>query len=125
MTNPSDCLVRRVAYVLLLSSLRTDQGFGGDGDHGADAVHSHIENKKAGVSLEGHSGQKTSFTGTAINGAFGGVNQRSQGTLFRQQENVARLHISLTSISQAVRSRHPHCPPEERVGCGDLPDYSA
>ena len=30
---------------------------------------SFIENKKAGVALQGHSGQKTSFTGTAINGA--------------------------------------------------------
>lgn len=26
----------------------------------------HVENKKAGVSLEGHSGQKTSFTGRTI-----------------------------------------------------------
>ena len=29
---------------------------------------SFIENKKAGVSLQGHSGQKTSFSGTAIHG---------------------------------------------------------
>lgn len=28
----------------------------------------YIENKSAGVRLQGHSGQKTSFTGTAING---------------------------------------------------------
>lgn len=31
-------------------------------------LHSFIENKQAGVKLQGHSGQKTSFTGTAING---------------------------------------------------------
>jgi hypothetical protein len=29
---------------------------------------SFIENKKAGVALQGHSGQKTSFSGTAIHG---------------------------------------------------------
>jgi hypothetical protein len=31
---------------------------------------SYIGNKQAGVRLQGHSGQKTAFTGTAINGAF-------------------------------------------------------
>ena len=31
-------------------------------------INSFIENKKAGVSLQGHSGQKTSFSGTAIHG---------------------------------------------------------
>ena len=31
---------------------------------------SFIENKKAGVVLQGHSGQKTTFTGTAIVGEF-------------------------------------------------------
>lgn len=31
---------------------------------------SFIENKQAGVKLQGHSGQKTSFTGTAINGEY-------------------------------------------------------
>jgi len=28
----------------------------------------HIENKKAGVSLQGHSGQKTTFSGTSMSG---------------------------------------------------------
>ena len=35
-------------------------------------IGSHIENKAAGVRLQGHSGQKTSFTGTAINGELAG-----------------------------------------------------
>ena len=39
-------------------------------DLGAPLIASYIENKKAGVALQGHSGQKTSFTGTAINGEW-------------------------------------------------------
>jgi hypothetical protein len=31
-------------------------------------ISSHIENKKAGVALQGHSGQKTTFSGTSMSG---------------------------------------------------------
>ncbi|WWC87414.1 uncharacterized protein L201_002303 [Kwoniella dendrophila CBS 6074] len=46
------------------------------------SIYSYIENKTAGVRLQGHSGQKTSFTGTAIN-----VKQSGHAVLTVQPKN--------------------------------------
>ncbi|OCF33954.1 oxysterol binding protein [Kwoniella heveanensis BCC8398] len=50
--------------------------------HHPPIEHSYIENQKAGVKLQGHSGQKTSFTGTAIN-----VKQSGHAILTVQPKN--------------------------------------
>ncbi|GFZ48928.1 Protein KES1 [Saitozyma sp. JCM 24511] len=53
----------------------------------------HIENKKAGVSLEGHSGQKTSFTGTAIN-----VKQSGHAILTVHPKNGSAVETYLITL---------------------------
>ena len=72
---------------------------------------SFIENKKAGVSLQGHSGQKTSFSGTAIHGELSNAYHWLP-------------FCSDTSQSQAVRPRHPDSQDGARRG-REIPHHAA
>jgi hypothetical protein len=62
-------------------------------EHSGNALtaFSYIENKKAGVSLQGHSGQKTSFSGAAIHG---GPNIRLLGICAHQYQSNSQVTLS-------------------------------